>query len=342
MKILKSKKGIPIPRLYFVTDRSEIKDIPKGVPYFFGDSDEEDYIVRIMEYEVLYQKAVESGYPFNFKSILKENGFLDVETFDFGSSCAETRLNLTTDGSIKFEDTSDIGLFKDNVREFKDYIKDSSVYVDITAIKSLKIFPVWLSSIEEAVNVNIHNFATYDSNMYNKKLEGMYGGISLKSPDKNLIVIDISGSIPRGVSATTLALAKNLSENFYADILITGSKSTLYDYSDIEKLDIDTIYEENGMDNDQVFFKKLVTEQERHYNTAIVFGDDHTPGYDWSNAYNRNTRTISSEDGKDLCKWRVNKLISFHTSSKERVAGYGDWFSPDSTTHITDWVKDLR
>lgn len=341
MKLLRSKKGIPIPKLYFITDRTKIKDIPKGVPYIFGDEDNEEYIVRIMEYEVLYQRAIKSGYPFNFRQILRDNGFIDIEYHDFAKSCTNTRLGLVTDGEIPSTDPDKLLTLESGVGVFKDFIRDSSVYVDITVIKDLNIFPIWLKSVEKAVSTNIQNFAKYDSNMYNKKLEGMYGGIKLKSPDKNVIIIDISGSIPRAVSAVCLTLAKNLSENFYADLLITGSKSTLYDYSEINKLNIDTIYDENGMDNDQVFFRELV-EQERSYDTAIVFGDEHVPGYPWSNEFNSGTKSISTEDGKELCQWKIGKVVSFHTHSTKHVAGYADWFSPEETTYIEDWVKDLN
>ncbi len=339
MKVLRSKKGIPIPKLFFVSDRAEIKDIPHGVPYIFGDESTENYIVQIMEYEVLYQKALESGFPFDFRKILTENGF---DIYDCGFDRSSVRLNLSTTGDPnKQQSLKDSFSLVEGLGKFQEFIRDSSVYVDISVIKDLKIFPVWLDSIEDAVNTNIHNFATYDSNMYNKKLDGMYGGIQLKSPNKNLIVIDISSSIPRAVSTTILALAKNLSENFYADIMITGSKTTLYDYSEIDKLDINTIYEENGEDNDQVYFKKLLTADEREYDTVIVFGDNDIPGYDWSNEFNHGTRTISTEDGKALCLWKVNKLISFHTTSRTDVAGYGDWFSPNETIHIENWVKDI-
>tara|TARA_R110000851_G_scaffold305835_1_gene463986 strand:- start:3150 stop:4214 length:1065 start_codon:yes stop_codon:yes gene_type:complete len=341
MKILVSEKGIPIPKLYFVSNKSEIAGIPKGVPYIFGSEGTEEYIVRIMEYEVIYQKAVASGYPFNYRRLLEENGFIDMERYSFGKSCLELRLSIKTGGKGKPQKVLDNELLFENTGLFKKYIKDSSVYVDISVIKALNIFPTWLHSIEEAVSTNIQNFATYDTNMYNKKLEGMYGGIKLKAPNKNLLVIDISGSIPKAVSTVVLTLAKNLSENFYADILITGSKSTLYDYSEISKLNIETIYDENEMDNDQVYFKELLTSKERHYDTAIVFGDNDVPGYDWSNNHNRNTNKISSEDGKKLCKWKIGKLVSFHTHSKLHVAGYADWFTPDETIFIENWVKDM-
>lgn len=339
MKLLRSKKGIPIPRLYFISDKEEIKDIPKGVPYIFGDATSEDYIVRIMEYEVLYERALKSGYPFNFRKLLRDNGFVDMEYHDFAKTCPDIRLGIVTDGEFGGRTTDEV-ILTEGVGTFKDFIRDSSVYVDITVIKNLNIFPIWLKSIEEAVSTNIQNFAEYDSNMYNKKLEGMYGGIKLKSPNKNLIVIDISGSIPRAVSAVCLALAKNLSENFYADLVITGSKSTLYDYTELNKLNIETIYDENGMDNDQVYFRKLVS-VEQEYDTAIVFGDDHVPGYPWKNEYNQGVKSISTEDGKELCKWKINKLISFHTYSSKDVAGYADWFTPENIINIENWVKDL-
>ena len=177
--------------------------------------------------------------------------------------------------------------------------------------------------------------------MYNKKLEGMYGSLDLVSPDRNLIIIDISGSIPKGVSTTCLALGKNLAESFYTDLLITGSKSTLYSYENLHELNVTTIYEQNGMDNDQVYFKKLVTSDVKHYKTCIVFGDNHHPGESWNNDYNRESRTISNFDGKKMCKWKVDKIISFHTTSNHQLAGYSRWFDTKDVEYIKDWVKYL-
>jgi len=303
-------------------------------------------MIRLLEYEVLYKAAIDSGYPFDFKAILRENGF-DISDISFGGNPAY--IEWSTEGTIsddfKIEDCASIST---DGGSFDEYVKDASAYVDIESLKNLNIFPIWLSEIEEAVHTNIHNFAVYNENMYNKKLEGMYGGIDLKPPAKNLIIIDISGSIPRAVSSTCLTLAKNLAETFYADLMITGSKSTLYSYEDINNLDVNTIYNENGMDNDQVYFKRLLTADTRHYNTAIVFGDNDEPGRAWGNKFNRKTRSISNEDGKELCQWKVENLISFHTDSTShkgciiRTAGYARWFTPDNTEHIKDWVKYLK
>jgi len=337
MKLLKSKKGIPIPTLFFVTDKSEIKDIPKGVPYFLGSQNTEEYIITILEYEVLYQKAISTGYPFNFKEILHRNGFSGIN--DHGDKGVKTSLGLNINADIENN------RLVDNKKPFVKLITDGNFYVDISIIKSLNVFPVWMDKLEDAISANIHNFATFDSNLYNKKLEGMFGGMVMNAPGKNLIIIDISSSIPQQVSSTCLVLAQNMSESFYADILITGSKSTLYEYENVHKLNIETIYDENGQDNDQIHFKALLNGSEKQYNTAIVFGDDDNPNWEWSNRFNYGTKYLKDEDEKKLNKWKVNKIISFHTypSSKrdKRLAGYARWFDTDNIEYMPQWVRDL-
>ena len=341
MELLTSKK-FKLPVLYFISDRAEIKTLPIGVPFIFADEGTKSHIIQILEFEILYQKALASGLPFNFKQILIEAGYKDLKDYwwnhtvyiDYatGDGVGEEGLEWETK-SISEDDTL-----------FKQFIKDSTVYVDVKKIKGLNLFPIWLDKIEDAISTNIHNFAVYNPNMYNKKLDGMYGSLDLVSPDRNLIIIDISGSIPKAVSTTCLALGKNLAESFYTDLLITGSKSTLYSYENLHELNVNTIYEENEMDNDQVWFKKLVTGDVKHYKSAVIFGDNHHPGAPWNNRYNKNTSTISDADGKKMCKWKVDKIISFHTTSGSQLAGYGRWFDTPKgeIEYIKDWLTYLN
>lgn len=341
MKLLLSKR-IKLPILYFITDREEIKDIPIGVPFIYGDKKDENYFIRLLEYEAVYKAAKATGYKFKFKELLKDAGFDDLITFGYQHPAYFDikKSDEEFDYDIKLHDVT-IKDFSSN--GLRDFIKDAAAYVNIEVLKNLNIFPIWVDKVEEAIKTNIHNFAVFNSNMYNKKLDGMYGGLELSAPGRNLIIVDISGSIPKGVSSTCLVMSKNLAETFYADLLITGSKSTLYEYGNLHELNVDTIYQENGMDNDQVYFKKLVTESERSYDTAIVFGDNHTPCQSWSNKFNMESRYISREDGRKMCKWAIKKLISFHTSSIVENAGYSDWFtiSESNITRMDNWVKYL-
>lgn len=337
MELLISKK-FKLPTLYFISDREDIKKLPIGVPFVYGDESIKDQIITILEFEILYQKAVSTGLPFNFKQILLDAGYKDLKDFWYVNTVF---VDYATGDMI------DSGYFEyknvdDSKSLFDKFVKDSVAYVDIKKIKDLNIFPLWLDKIEEAVHTNIHNFAVYNPNMYNKKLDGMYGSLELVTPNRNLIIIDISGSIPKSVSTTCLILSKNLAETFYADILITGSKSTLYPYEELHTLNVKTIYEENGMDNDQIYFKKLVTEDVKNYKTVIIFGDNHHPGSTWHNDYNKRTRTISDNDGKKMCKWNVDKVISFHTTSNGRIAGYARWFTPKEVENISNWIKYLN
>jgi hypothetical protein len=324
--------------VFFISDKNDIKKLPKGIPFILASKYNEKNVIRILEYEVLYQEAVKSNLPFNFKQILLDNGYLDLIKWGHNKSVF---MEFTTEGIPENVEDIELTDICDKADKLKDFIRDSTVYVNVEKLKALNVFPVWLDVLEKAISTNLNNFATYDSNMYNKKLGGMFGSMTLTSPRKNLIIIDISGSIPRGVSAVALTLAKNLAESFYADIMITGSKSTLYLYENLYTLDINTIYDENGMGNDQAVFKKLVMETEMKYETAIVFGDNHSPSYAWGNEYNKNTSSISTEKGKELCKWEINKLISFHTDNSYRIAGYSEWFEPKEIVKIADWVKYL-
>lgn len=334
MKLLESKK-LRLPKVFYITDREKIKELPIGVPFIYGEAKNEKYVVRMLEYEVLYLEALKSGFPFNFKKILKENGYLDIEDFGYGNSMY---MEFTTEGLINEDgELQDLTSLEDSEEAFKRYVRDSAVYVDIQKLKELNVFPTWLDTIEKAVSTNIHNFAVFNNNMYNKKLEGMYGGLELTSPNKNLIIIDISGSIPRAVSSTCLTLSKNLAETFYADLMITGSITTLYHYEELHKLDVLKAYE-NGMNNDQAYFKKIITSEEKHYKTAIVFGDNDSP----CNVWTKGDQYISIADGKKICKWKVDKLISFHTQGTEHLAAYGTWFKPLEEERIKDWVKYLN
>ena len=202
----------------------------------------------------------------------------------------------------------------------------------------MKVFPTWLVDIETAIETNIHNFATYNPYMYNKKLDGMYGAIDMQSPNKNLIIIDISGSIPRAVGTTCLMLARHLTESFYADLMITGSQTFLYPYEELADLNIEGLYDSIGRGNESEMYRALVCGEPKKYSTVIVFGDNDTPcgGWDWS------VPQLSREDAQKACTWTVDKMISLHTRSNDIRAAYGDFFSPKDIQYVKDWVKYIN
>lgn len=341
MELLQSKK-FRLPPLYFVTDRKEIKNIPKGIPFIYGNPEDKRYIIRLLEYEVIWKKTKESGMPFNFKKLLREAGFTDIIAL---GHCPTVYIDYADSDTLDFDVEDDWDEFtEENILEranysFQEYIKDATAYVDLKKLKNLKVFPVWLNTIEEAVKVNIQNFALFNYNMYNKKLEGMYGALQFAEPKKNLIICDISNSIPKAVATTTLLMSRNMGESFYADVMVTGRITILIPYEELHTMDIDKIYEEVGMNNEQTYFKKLVTSERRVYGTCICFGDNNHPGDTWGH---KEDRYYSDADGKKMCLWEVDRIISFHTDNNYELAGYARWFTAKEITYIKDWVKYLN
>jgi hypothetical protein len=326
MKLLQSKR-ITLPIIYLIENAEQLAQLPLGIPFIRGKKREYDRIVRILEFEVLLKSAKATGLPFNWKKILQDN--------DFKEDYYQTKASSAKILDKELDEYNSVGLHS--------FVEDISYVVDIEYIKNLKLLPTWFADIEEAVKINILNTITYNPNLYNKKLDLVSGGIDLSSPEKNLIIIDISGSIPKSISKAILLLSKTMSTNFYADLLITGSKSTIYEYNEVDNLDVTTIYNENGEDNDQVYFKKLV-KQYRKYNTVIVFGDDHSPSMTWFNEFNqkKKVKKMTDDEGKELCKWDIKNIYSFHTTSETKLAGYADWFNTKDITYMKNWVTYLN
>jgi hypothetical protein len=241
MELLKSKK-FKLPKLYFIENRDEIKDIPIGIPFIYGNKRDRSRIIRMLEYEVIWKAAVKSGFPFNFKKLLHDAGFRNVK---FHSFCDNIYIDHKDTGNYDIESvtTPEKQIYEggNNVL-FEDYIEDCSAIVDIDKLKQLNVFPVWLEEIEQAIETNVHNFSVYNPHMYNKKLDGMYGTIDMSSPKKNLFIFDWSYSIPVAISTTFLTLAKHLAESFYADIILTASKSVFIPYEEVHSFNFEDFY----------------------------------------------------------------------------------------------------
>ncbi len=328
MQQLKSEKLI-IPLIYLIEDEKELREIPMGIPFIRGNKEDYAKYVKLLEFQILLKSAQASGLPFLWEKVLQDNGYGN----DYIKAFAQSSFVLTEKGES-------LGEYAQS--SVVDYLVDISYQVDIEVLKELSIIPTWFSDIETAIKENILNSITYNPNLYNKKLDLVAGGIDLSTPDKNLIIIDISGSIPKSISEAILLLSKTMATQFYADLLITGSKSTLYDYTEMDKINVKKVYQENGTDNDQTHFKKLLIEHNK-YNTVISFGDNHSPCMAWSNGYNHKNDHITKEEGKKLNKWEVKSIYSFHTTSESILTGYCDWFDvpEDKITYMKNWVKYL-
>lgn len=330
MKLITSS-SIKLPIVYLISSQSELRELPLGVPFIFGKKEEYGKYVKLMEWEILWQEVIRSKFKLKWRDILIKNGYEDTY---FGSIAYSSGKLIESKNFYE-----DLSAEKKTVSSF---LNDIRYKVDMDLLNDLKLLPTWFGELEKLLVINITDTINFNPTAYNKKMNLQIGDATLASPERNLIIIDISSSIPKGVSYTILSFARTFAERFYTDLLITGSKSTLYNYENLEELNVDEIYKENGTDNDQTYFKELVSFPKK-YKTVICFGDHHNPGQGWNNKFNTKTKVISTDSGKELCKWEVKEIISFHTTSEKELAGYATWFNvrQENIKFMKDWVKDM-
>tara|TARA_R110000868_G_scaffold14426_4_gene67206 strand:+ start:23345 stop:24337 length:993 start_codon:yes stop_codon:yes gene_type:complete len=330
MELLQSKI-VRLPIIYLIEDAKELATIPLGIPFIKGSRRDYKHYVRLLEFEILLKSALATGLPFNWEKILLAKGYKNLYR-----AKAQSHNFIYKNDNSKF-DFEDYELDDVNPSTPKEFVADISYVVDLDCLKDLKVIPTWFSeTIEEAVKANILSSITWNPSLYNKKLDNTSGAVTLASPDRNLIVIDISGSIPKSIAKACLLLSKTMVTQFFADLIITGARSGLFDYTEVDALDLDQVYTDYGQNNEAKDFRKIVS-QHRNYDNVIVFGDNHTPLDSWNKDV-----VLSKKQGYDICNFKVNKIISFHTTHPGKLAGYADMFDCSNVEHIQDWVKELK
>jgi hypothetical protein len=330
MELLQSKK-FSLPIVYLIEDDKELATIPMGVPFIKGNKKDYNNYVKLLEFEILLKSAIATGLPFDWQAILQKNGYKDL----FKSKAYSEQCIYINDDSKITVDTTINGVTPSvDVEEF---IADISYQVDLDCLKNLKVIPTWFSSkIEDAIKSNILSSITWNPSLYNKKLDNTSGNITLSTPDRNLIIIDISASIPKSIAKACLLLSKTMVTQFFADLIITGARSGLFDYTEVDSLDIDQVYQDYGQNNECKDFRAIVS-QHRNYDNVIVFGDYHTPLNSWGS-----DKKISFKQAYNICNFKVNKIYSFHTTNNTKLAGYAEMFDCSNVEHISNWVKDLN
>lgn len=322
---------VALPVMYLVSNEEDLRTLPLGIPFIYGEEEQYDRILSYLEWTILLRSAEETGLPFDWERELKALGYKDV-------TIGGTPLGFSGDGDrerVKYSEEAEFRL------DMGAFLKDGWL-VSYDVLSSLKVIPTWLSDLEESIKVNVLNAVTFNPTLFSKKLGGFYGASEMVASRRNLGILDFSGSIPTSVVITTAMLAKTLSRTFFCDIMITGSTTKVFKYEELEGIDLMKEAELIGRDNDQTEFVKLISEP-REYNTVFSFGDDDHPGISWSNTYNRGCKSISLEEGKKLNQWKVEKVISLHTRQNGSETGYTRWFTPtQGIQHVSNWVQTLK
>lgn len=219
-----------------------------------------------------------------------------------------------------------------------DWIGTSEFVVDVMRLQQLEMLPKFLSDIVSATYTRGEDLHWEEG--YNKKLGICSGNFTDIQGSKNLLIIDVSASIPTAVSSTMLALADNLRQQMSADLIITGGKS--YFWAAGEELPSpQKIRDMVPRSNEDIMFKRIMKEHVfgNTYDNVIAFGD--------------NDRPYWYDPKINIPPTRIGKLYSFrvwddydekvHPNQKSEPVGYANWVKyacPECDyEYDIDWVK---
>lgn len=193
-----------------------------------------------------------------------------------------------------------------------DFFADEGNKVNVEQLQALGLLPQFMSDVADAIKLNLMSSMRWRE-CYNKRLGECVGDYSLGTKAPNLIILDISGSIPRGISQTMLQLVDTLRGQAEADLIVTGGSS--YYWSAGEDLPTPQwIRDHISFGNETVMFMRIVRERlaGRHFGNVISFGDNDSPGY-------------AAGHMASLMTVRVDRVMHYHTWREDRETGYARW-----------------
>ena len=339
IKFNKNGKPFSLGTTYVAQNAADVKRCEKyGVP-FIKTTASKDELVKLIILPYLMSK-----FPgIRWKELLSPSRRqVTVMTPDAHVECSEAH-------AVPDDGVSDVGYrtrtFKGShdALEFRqvnitDYFSNLDAVVDVAKLYELKMMPQFLDSIVGAVLMRDDD--NHWEEGYNKKL-GLYSGkTSWDVQGRNLLIIDVSASIPRSVSSAMLALADSLREQMKADLIITAGRSEYYPYGS-ELPSPQELRDKMPLGNESCMFNEILRNNVYGYawDNVICFGDGDTPAY----ASEMRLSGAGTKIGKLYAFWRK---ASWHPEEFDdwMIPGYCKWAyelcDPELVWDNT-WVKDL-
>lgn len=222
--------------------------------------------------------------------------------------------------------------FYEDKLSIADYVGDLSSSVDIEVLQKLALLPAFVGEIADVIKRNIGNSMRWNEG-YNKKLGYPLGNFNAKPELPNLVIIDVSASIPDGIAATMLTLADTLRSNCNAELIITSARSGYYPIG-AELPKPQTLRDYYGRCNESPEFAGIIKKHVagRELGHVISFGDWDNPG-------------DLSRWGVDLAGTKVHAVHHFHTWYSSTETGYARWAmecNPDEVEYRTDWCQVMK
>lgn len=368
--------GIELPRLYIAENKVDADlAMSKGIP-FIRWTKGQDELIKILLRPVLermfpdikwnavlgrYNKfktdvmmyVPEKSQPDQTELGIKLDGEDDVCEYDPSEvdtgmctePCRDEDGNLTESSVASSEERLFDGgggeMMVCRKLDIEDYVGDLSSCVNIEVLQRLRLMPAFIGDILDCIKINIGSGMHWREG-YNKRLGIPVGRFDAAGQLPNLIILDVSGSIPRGISATMIALIDTLRTQLSADLIITSSNSRFYPMGS-ELPSPQRIRDMFGYGNESREFFGILSKhvRGRHYGHVFSFGDNDTPDY--------SVRLYSTGDAPSLEGTIVEHVHHYHTGLYHcggygnLKTGYAKWChmlaKPPLENYDTSWCK---
>jgi len=248
------------------------------------------------------------------------------------------------DDKLDFNDSTHVEWEQQSIDQ---YIGDLGYYVDIEQLQALKLLPQFLDDIANAIKLNLMNAAWCDG--YNKKLGCNLGYWQGTDQAPNLIILDVSGSIPSGVAGTMVSLIDTLRHQANADLIITGWRSEFFP-ANSELPDPDKLSYMIGGCNERTQFYAILRKHVlgKHWGNVIIFGDQDAPSA--SRFDDKRYRLKGKQDptkfieDNEMQSTEIDRIMAFHTYAT-KVPGYGLWAQQAApkaeVVYNNNWVDSM-
>lgn len=354
--------SIPLPKVY-VCEPGEAKVArDKGIPFIVkpeGWSD--DMLVKAALYHTLCRMfpyinwakrffdescyEIEGSLPIvNVPAEYRENPGFDTNNGGTDEMQVSDGYRMTAGGFDEDGDES----WRNNT--LKDFFGDFGSYVNLEELQQLKLLPKWMDDIATAIKCNFNSMAYWDG--YNKKLGLCTGYYSYGTDAPNLIILDVSGSIPRGVAYTMITIIDTLRHQANADLIITSGRSKYWAANE----ELPTPQELRGLIggcNEATQFYEILRTKilGKHWGNVIIFGDNDAPTelrhfWGWGERRGDKAKKRAEEAAikdSEVQSTRIDNIMAFHTYADDTIPGYGLWTvqaAPNAPVEYnTEWTE---
>lgn len=322
-RAMRDRGFIGWPEVYRVGENE--KPPPVGISYLIAEKVDFPLVFRIMVPLLMKQ------HPYlDWRTIYREltgEPYLPPRIF--------TRIINEDNIGYGYEDSS-FGVIETSIEQLAG---EDITYVDIDLLAELSMLPQFMTDIRDAITVNVtNNFMWNDG--YDKK-RGTCSGFLTETPRaRQLVILDISGSIPDGVSTGMLTLIKTITDITHADLIITAGISEFYYNREVMELDIRDIRRRFDYSNESVMFRRILKTHDMDYDVVITFGDSDNP-----DQFGGDDEPIILDQKINTKKWYSFFCMKHDTygNSWRHGCGYGRWVRDNNPhvdiVHYTDWAR---